>query len=145
VLTEIAVRIAPRRDWRGHKAKAACGVAYFALERGDLVRRRLHAHALRDRLTGLPISVADTVIDLLQESSVATIVATVEEAETKFGMPVGAIVIDTFSNGIAASGGDEDKARDQNRAAANLRKIHQPLPVHIATVGHTGKQEDRGE
>jgi len=56
----------------------------------------------------------------------------------------GLIVIDTYAKGIAANGGDEDKARDQNRAAANLRRVQSLVDIHIALVGHTGKDESRG-
>jgi hypothetical protein len=75
---------------------------------------------------------------------VDTIVSTVREAEQRFGCSVGFIGIDTYAKGIAAGGGDEDKARDQNLAAANLRNVHTQLAVHIALIGHTGKNEDRG-
>jgi hypothetical protein len=92
----------------------------------------------------LPIAVADAVIDLLNPNCVDTIVSTVRAAEQQFGCSVGLIGIDTYAKGIAANGGDEDKARDQNRAAANLRNVHARLPAHIALVGHTGKNEDRG-
>jgi AAA domain len=51
--TEIAIHCAAQRDWRGHKAKAACGVVIFALERADLYRRRLQAYRMRDGLQGL--------------------------------------------------------------------------------------------
>src|SRR5262249_60553790 len=46
---------------------------------------------------------------------------------------------------IAAGGGDEISARDQNIALANLRRIVDKTNVHIATIGHTGKDEGRGE
>ena len=36
------------------------------------------------------------------------------------------IVIDTCAKGIAANGGDEDKAKDQTRAAAHLQDRSQP-------------------
>jgi hypothetical protein len=146
LLTEISVHCAAQIDWRGHKAKEACGVVIFALERADLFKRRLVAYQQRDGLQGLPIAIADAVIDLLNPACVETIVATVREAERNFGRSVGLIGIDTYAKGIAANGGDEDKARDQNRAAANLRSVHSRLGnnVHIALVGHTGKQEDRG-
>lgn len=42
-------------------------------------------------------------------------------------------------------GGDEDKARDQNIAAANLQAVQDELPdLHVALIGHTGKDESRG-
>jgi hypothetical protein len=144
LLTEISVHCAAKLDWRGHKAKEACGVVILALERGDLFKRRLCVYHQRDGLYGLPIAVADAVIDLLNPNCVGLIVATVHEAEQQFGVGVGLIVIDTYAKGIAANGGDEDKARDQNRAAANLRNVHGRLEVHIALVGHTGKDETRG-
>ena len=144
LLTEISVHCAGKLDWRGHRAKEACGVVILALERGDLFKRRLRVYHQRDKLEGLPIAVADDVIDLLNPSCIGLIVATVRAAEQQFGVPVGLIVIDTFAKGIAANGGDEDKARDQNRAAANLRKVHAQVDVHIALVGHTGKDETRG-
>lgn len=143
LLTEISVHCAAKIDWRGHKAKEACGVVILALERGDLFKRRLRVYHQRDGLHGLPIAV-DAVIDLLNPSCVGLIVATVHEAEQQFGIGVGLIVINTYAKGIAANGGDEDKARDQNRAAANLRNVHARLDVHIALVGHTGKDETRG-
>jgi hypothetical protein len=143
LLTEISVHSAAQIDWRGHRAKEACGVLILALERGDLFKRRLQVYQQRDGLRGLPIAVADAVIDLLNPNCVELIVSTVREAEQQFGREVGLIVIDTYAKGIAANG-DEDKARDQNRAAANLRNVHGRLKVHIALVGHTGKDESRG-
>jgi hypothetical protein len=144
LLTEISVHCAAQIDWRGHRAKEACGVVIFALERADLFKRRLRVYQQRDGLQGLPIAVADAVIDLLNPNCVDTIVSTVRAAEQRFGGNVGFIVIDTYAKGIAANGGDEDKAKDQNRAAAHLRTVHSRLDVHIALVGHTGKDETRG-
>jgi hypothetical protein len=146
LLTEIAIHCAAMIDWRGHRAKEACGVVVFALERGDLFKRRLDFYRQRDQLHGLPIAVVDVVIDLLNPACVGTIVATVREAERNFGCGAGLLVFDTYNKGIAAGGGDEDKAKDQNRAAANLRQVHSRLEnnAHIALVGHTGKDESRG-
>src|SRR5262249_23933401 len=144
LMTEFAIHCAAAKDWREHTASERCGVVIFALERADLYRRRLDAYALRDGHKGLPIAVAGKVIDLLTPQCVGTIVATVREAEQRFGCTVGMIVIDTFSKGIAFGGGDEDKAKDQNRVAANLRQVQEAIDVHVACVGHTGKDETRG-
>jgi hypothetical protein len=144
LMTEIAVHTAAGIDWRGHKAKEACGVVILALERADLYRRRPQAYRMRDGLQGFPIAVAGTVIDLLNPNCVDITVSTVRDAEKNLGRDVGLIIIDTYAKGIAANGGDEDKARDQNRAAANLRNVQAKLDVHIALVGHTGKVEERG-
>jgi hypothetical protein len=144
LVTEIVVFCAAGRDWRGHKSKEACGVVIFALERADQYKRRLHAYKLRDNLKGLPIAVAGKVIDLLDAKCMDLIAETVLAAEQQFGCRVGLIIIDTYSKGIAAGGGDEDKARDANRAAANLRLLQFHLDLHVLLVGHTGKNEDRG-
>jgi hypothetical protein len=148
LLTDISVHLAGGVDWRGYKTKAVAGVVYFALERAGLTRRRLAAHAVRDKLVNLPIAVAGDIVDLIDDASVVTITETIKAAQAKFGIPVGLIVIDTYSKGIAAGGGDEDKAQHQNIVAANLKKIHEafaPNKIHIATIGHSGKDQSRGE
>ncbi|WP_315737956.1 AAA family ATPase [Bradyrhizobium sp. SZCCHNR1093] len=144
LLTEIAVHCASADNWRGHKAKQACGVVILALERADLCKRRLHAYAQRDGLVDLPIAVHAGVIDLMNPSSVSLIAEIIREAERQFDRRVGLVVVDTFAKSIAAGGGDEDKARDQNRVAANLRLLQEELEVHVALIGHTGKDEGRG-
>ena len=54
LLTDMGVKVARTTDWRGYRIKESCGVVYFALERGDLVKRRLTAYKRRDNLSGLP-------------------------------------------------------------------------------------------
>jgi hypothetical protein len=73
------------------------------------------------------------------------VVNTVRAAEARFGCSVGLIIIDPNSKAIALGGGDGDKARDQNALLANLRCVQQRLDIHIAGIGHTGKNESRGE
>ena len=144
LLAEIAVHCAACINWRGHKAKQACGVLVLALERADLWKRRMRSYAMRDEVTDLPIAIWGGTIDLMNPACVDAIVAIVREAEAHFGCSVGLIIIDTYNKGVAAGGGDEDKARDQNRVAANLRQVEEICDVHIALVGHTGKDESRG-
>jgi AAA domain len=145
LITETAVHLALGKDWRGYRTKACCGVVYFALERADLVRRRLTAHRLRDKLPNLPIAVAGDVIDLMHKSCVEIIVATINRAEQHFGCEVGLAIIDTYPKGIAAGGGDESSAKDQNIALTNLRRVLDRVHIHIAGIGHTGKDESKGE
>jgi hypothetical protein len=148
LLTDIAVHIASGQDWRGHKAKKRCGIIYFALERAALTKRRFRAYAIRDeKLKGLPIAVADQLIDLVHPDSVEIILGTIRAAESRFGLPVGLIIIDSWAKSVAAGGADEDKAFHNNLIAANLKRIHERVghPIHIASVGHTGKDAERGE
>jgi hypothetical protein len=147
LLTDIAVHLASGRDWRGYRTKAPCGVAFFCMERAGLTRRRLAAYAVRDNLAGLPIAVVDRLVDLLDPESPEQIAETVKDAEARFGCPVGFVVLDTWSKAVAAGMADEDKAQHVNVAAANLKRVHEEIahPIHIATIGHTGKDEARGE
>jgi hypothetical protein len=142
--TDMAIHLASGVDWRGYQSRKKCGVVYFALERADLVKRRLAAHRKRDDLTGLPIAVAGGIINLMDPKSVDTIVTTIREAEKTFGRSVGFVVFDTYAKGIAAGGGDENQAKDQGAAIANLRRVQEQTGVHIAIISHTGKDEKRG-
>ncbi|QDM32175.1 AAA family ATPase [Tardiphaga sp. vice352] len=145
LLTDMGVHVASGRNWREFKNKESAGVVYFAFERADLVRRRLAAYTIRDGLKDVPIAVADTLIDLVNPNCVDIMVATIRQAEERFKRTVGLIILDTWSKGIAAGGGDEDKAQYQNFVAANLKRVHEHCALHIAGIGHSGKDESRGE
>jgi AAA domain len=145
LLTDIAVHLAAGLDWRGYRTKCRQGVVYFALERANLVARRLAAYKLRDGLSDLPIAVAGQIIDLFGRNCADAIVDAIKRAQDRFGLEVGLAVFDTYSKGIAAGGGDENQAKDQNIAIANLRRVVDQLGIHNATIGHTGKDEARGE
>jgi AAA domain-containing protein len=146
LLTDVAVSASGgRNDWRGYRCKGRCGVLYLALERADLVKRRLIAHRRRDGLPSLPIAVSSQVIDLMHAGCVNVILNAIDRVEQHYGCELGLVVIDTYPKGIAAGGGDESLARDQNIALANLRRVLDQKQVHIAGIGHTGKDESRGE
>jgi hypothetical protein len=146
LLGDAAVHLASSTSWRGYRIKEKCGVIYFAIERSGLVKRRFAAHRLRDNLPdNLPIAVASTVVNLMDKSCVESIVTAIKETEQHFGLGVGLVIFDTYPKSIAAGGGDEDKAKDQNIALANLRRVIDQTHIHIAGIGHTGKDESRGE
>jgi hypothetical protein len=147
LLTDIFVHGAHGVDWRGYRTRERFGGLYFALERVDLVKRRMTAHRLRDDLPAdLPIAIIGQVIDLMARKCVNNIVDAIKRAEDRFSVGVGLICFDTWAKAIAAGGGDESGAKDQNTALANLRRVLDRVPhIHIATIGHTGKDEGRGE
>jgi hypothetical protein len=132
------------RDWRGHKCKEKTAFVYFAFERAQLTRRRILAYAMEWGLTTVPIAVVNKVLNLLDTKTMPVVLDTIKAAEDFFGLPVGAITFDTFPKGIAAGGGDENSARDVNMAATNLRRLHEQADLHIALIGHTGKDESKG-
>jgi hypothetical protein len=146
LITDLMVHIALGKDWRGHRSKETCGVVYIALERGELVKRRLIALAKQTLgfAKKLPFSIARQVIDLVKPACVEQIIATINSAAEFHGCRIGVIVIDTYAKGIAAGGGDENSAKDQNMTLANLRRVQEATGVHIAIIGHTGKDENKG-
>ena len=161
LVTDIAVHIASGRDWRGHRfnrddivppdadeanVEEHRGVIIFAQERAPLTRRRLNAYMKRDNLRAdLPIFVVDEIINLMDPTCVEIVSDTIYEFERKYNCRVGMIVFDTWSKCLG--GHDEDKANVQQYADMNLKKIRKRYSsnFHILTVGHTGKDANRGE
>lgn len=146
LMASAAIHASSRQDWFGHrnKGESAPGVVYFAFERADLVRRRLQAHGLRQGLKGLPIAVVSTAFDLTKPDSFKRVVDTIRDVERQFGCPVGMGIFDTFAKLISNGGGDENSARDQGLVFASLQRVKNIADIHVAIVGHTGKDEGRG-
>lgn len=150
LMAQLSLAVADQRDWHGRKSTSMQGVVYFALERADLVRRRLAAHCRRygietAELDNIPIAVCDRMVDLTSPDSPQHVLATLNAAQDETGIPVTFAVFDTFAKLIAAGGGDEQQARDQGKVFANLQRVKNQMPnLHIALVGHTGKDESRG-
>jgi hypothetical protein len=145
-VTDFGVSYARGKDWRGHRVKKRGGVVFFAFERADLTKRRLRAYQLRDDLpVDLPIAVVGQIVDLMDPRCMDLLLHALTEAEQHFGCRIGLAVFDTYNKGIAFGGGDEDKAKDQNRALGHLRRLQELYPrLHVCVVGHTGKDESRG-
>lgn len=144
LLAQAAICVAGGHDWHGHRNKGAAGVVYFAIERADLVARRLRAHGRLLGLTGLPIAVSSDTIDMTKPDAFKKVVDTIHDVERAFGVSVGLVIIDTFAKLIAAAGGDENSAKDQGAVFANVQRVKNASGVHVALIGHTGKDESRG-
>jgi hypothetical protein len=154
LLASAAMSIALNRPWFGRRAPGnPVGVVYFALERGDLVKRRLIAHRRKLGLSEnhpIPIIVQSGMLDMMNPATVPLVVEAVWRAEAYFGQLsechcAGLLIFDTLAKMIAAGGGDENSAKDQGRVFANLQRIKDELgSPHIALIGHTGKDEARG-
>jgi hypothetical protein len=143
LLAHIAIHVAAGEDWLKFRSNERCGVLYLAFERGDLTKRRFAAYK-RGGFAGLPVAVHAEIIDLMAPECVETILGLMREVEKHYGVKIGLVVIDTYAKGIAIGGGDEDKAKDQGRCLAHLRRVQEASNAHIAIVGHTGKDESRG-
>ena len=141
-----------RRGWARELAwlqdRKAIATVFFAMERADLVRKRIWAECQREQLDDVPVAVCAGLVNLMDPKCVDEIVGTILRAEDQFGMEAGLAVLDTYNKAVAAGGGDENTARDQNRAWGHLRQVHEVLArwhtIHIGAIGHTGKDETRG-
>jgi hypothetical protein len=152
LMADLSFALSNGEDWHGFKiGKASALIVYFALERADLVRRRLLAHIERaglDRETigELPIFVVADMVDLATPAAVAKVARTLEHINEEFWSDhPGLLIFDTFAKLVAAGGGDEDRAKDQGLVFTNVQRIKDRFGgPHVALVGHTGKDETRG-
>lgn len=151
LMADLSVSIAYGLDWHGKKFKpnehVQLGVIYFALERADLVRRRIEAQIARLGLNPAQrnIIIVPATIDLLDARNVTKVAHTIQNAEYFTDALMSVVIFDTHAKLIAAGGGDEDKAKDQGRLFTNLERLKELTGrPHIALVGHTGKDETRG-
>ena len=119
-------------------------MVYSAIERADLVKRRLRAHRQRLGLAGTPIALSSETIDLTHPDAFKKVIDTVRTAKAILGADIGLVIIDTFAKLIAAAGGDENSAKDQGAVFANVQRVKNNTGVHVALIGHTGKDESRG-
>jgi hypothetical protein len=146
LMAEASICVAAGLDWHGYRNKGAAGVLYFAIERADLVERRLRAHtkAMGAQLEpSLPILVSNAAVDLTKAEAFADVLATIRTAKG-LGIDIGLVILDTFAKLVAIGGGDENSARDQGAIFGNIQKLKQYADIHVAIVGHTGKDETRG-
>lgn len=150
LMAELTMCVANQQPWHGRTVDHCYGVMYFALERSDLVHRRLMAHCLRMELSPddrdqMPVMICPGMVDLTAADCVPHVMQSIKELGQEYGVDPGLLIFDTFAKLIAAGGGDEDKAKDQGKVFANVQRIkdacHGP---HVALVGHTGKDETRG-
>ena len=118
LMAQAALHIACGMDWHGYRNKSpAAGVVYFALERVDLVARRIRAHAKRMEsedgerfcFDQIPLVVSDATIDLTRPDAFRKFIATIRDANAYFetcGLgKTELVIIDTFAKLIAAGGG----------------------------------------
>ena len=98
------------QEWHGFKIKKPYATVYFALERADLVQKRIWAECQRDGFNDVPVAVCPGLINIMDPKCVNAMVGTIPAAEDKFGIEVAPAIIDTFGKAIACGGGDENLA-----------------------------------
>jgi hypothetical protein len=150
LMAELCVCVANQMPWHGRKVEHCDPVLYFALERADLVQRRLAAHCERlgytqEHAGEMAIAICRSTIDLTNEACIRDITETIRVFRDNYGCPPRLLIFDTFAKLIAAGGKDENSAKDQGAVFANVQRIKDENGnPHVALIGHTGKDESRG-
>ena len=145
LMASAAIHVAAGRDWLGYRSKERAAVIYFAHERADLVKRRLLAMCSKLEIDFPPIAVVKDHFALAKPGDHRKLVDTIKEAEDCFSLPVGVeILFDTFAKLVAAGGGDENQAMHQGAVFSNFNALKAETDIHLAFVGHTGKNVDLG-
>jgi hypothetical protein len=150
LMAELCVCVANQLPWHGRKVYHCDPVLYFALERADLVQRRLAAHCERlgytqEHAAEMAIAICRSTIDLTNEACIRDIKETIRVFTDNYGMAPRLLIFDTFAKLIAAGGKDENSAKDQGAVFANVQRIKDENGnPHVVLIGHTGKDESRG-
>jgi hypothetical protein len=144
LMADLALHVALGWKWWGRDVTKGA-VIYCALEGAFGIRNRVAAFALHHGLDGqdIPFAIIPVALNILApEADTDRLIAAIEEAAAKLGMPVALVVMDTLSRAIA--GGNENSPEDMGALVANSDKIRQVTGAHIAWVHHSGKDQALG-
>ena len=144
LMASASIHVGAGLDWFGYRCKERAAVLYFAHERADLVKRRLLAMCDRMEIDFPPIAIVKDHFALGKPGDHRVIVDTIKAAEDCFSLPVGLGIFDTFAKLVAAGGGDENQAMHQGAVFSNFSAIKSVTDIHLAFVGHLGKNVDLG-
>jgi hypothetical protein len=142
--SDLALHVAAGRRWNGRRVEQG-GVVYCVLEGSKGFRNRVTAwkrkHGLED--TTIPFAVVEVPLDLLEpRADTARLIATVQAAAARKGMPVKLVVIDTLSRALA--GGNENSSEDMGALVRNMDTIRAETGACVLFIHHTGKDQARG-
>ncbi|MCC2682533.1 MAG: hypothetical protein K0S36_2097 [Nitrosospira multiformis] len=138
VALDLAFAISDGVDWFGYQAKP-CDVLYICLEGQSGLPQRVQAYREHHGADcGKRLKFITTPFSLAYEDDVATLVATVNDAQISNGV----IVIDTLS--AASPGLDENSSADMGRILEAARRIRQECGGLVVVVHHSGKDASKG-
>ena len=148
---DLAAALATGQPFVGHTVKRQCGTLLIAAEGGDEVRLRLDA-VVREKCgntSTAPFLWYEAAPLLLDKGAAKTLIAMARQAEasliTRFGLPLGLIVIDTIAAcaGYRRAGDENDNAIGQ--AIMNvLKAVAQEIKCVVLGVDHFGKDQMAG-
>jgi hypothetical protein len=136
---DLAMCVGLGREWRGKKV-AQAQVAYICAEgaRGFCLRGRAYLEYHGIERQGLPIHVLADAPNLMETQDVKDLIAAVRSIEG-----VKLVIVDTLSQ--VTPGADENAGKDMGRAIAHCNTIARATGAFVLLVGHTGKDETKGQ
>ena len=143
-MADLALHVAMGLEWRGREVEQA-GVIYCAMEGAHGIQNRVAAFALACGLTGqeIPFAIIPVALNLLDpEADTSRLIDAIKEAGARMAIPVGLVIMDTLSRGMA--GGNENSPEDMGALVANSDRIRQATGAHVAWIHHSPKDQAQG-
>jgi hypothetical protein len=143
-MADVAMHVAAGLEWRGLAVEQR-GVAWVAMEGSHGIYNRIEAWRLEHGMenTTLPFVVIPVALDLLNpDADTGPLIAALQAAQERLGMPFGLIVVDTLSRAMA--GGNENAPDDMGALVTNGTRIQQTVKAHVAWIHHAGKDDAKG-
>ncbi|HCD8454128.1 TPA: AAA family ATPase, partial [Klebsiella pneumoniae] len=136
-----ACHIAAGRSWAGKKVTPGA-VMYVVGEGGVGVPRRIKAweQVHNDKADNLWL--VNRPVFPVRESEVTEVILAARQIESKCGVPVRMVVIDTLAR--CFGGNDENDARDMGAFIEGCDVIKQKTGATVLVVHHSGKDEAKG-
>lgn len=137
--------IAAALSYRNRRVRRALMV-YVAAEAGAGVNPRLFAwadrHLSEAREGRIPLAIVTRGANLLNAVEVEGLKLELRAIEAEAGMPIGAVVFDTFSR--STPGGDENSAEHMTCAIGVSDQIRDEFGASVIFVHHSGKDITKG-
>jgi hypothetical protein len=141
VLLDLCDRLAAGEAWFGKTAAKGASL-YLALEGVHGIASRVAAITKAHNRNAPAIRICSNPIDFFTLNGCGEIFSLVEATQTRFGLPVQLIVIDTVAR--ALKGRDENSSSDMGALVAAIDTIRSNTVAHVAVIHHTGKDVNKG-
>lgn len=138
---DLGLHIAAGLPWHGRGVKRGA-VVYFALERKQLVERRLLAFQIEHGIPDIPFVVCGgSGLDFRDPNVIGHITEVIKEVEAETGEQVVLIIIDTLSRALA--GADENSSKDMGAVIKATSILQDDGERHVLWVHHTPHGAER--
>jgi KaiC/GvpD/RAD55 family RecA-like ATPase len=136
---DMALHVATGREWQGRKVKPGL-VVYLAAEgqRGQL--NRVEAWRRKHGIEDMPFAIIPVAVNLRdREADIPKLIATIEAACFKAGLPLAVLIVDTLNRTF---GGGDENGEDMGEYVDNSQRIRAHFACTTITVHHVPKNSE---